>query len=75
MAPMAKMDGYRLFRKDRHGRLGRSVALSTSAQMECMELHLGMDEEVTRSSGLNGWVKIKWRTGRGDNIEGLLCVV
>ncbi|RMC15830.1 hypothetical protein DUI87_08034 [Hirundo rustica rustica] len=42
--------------------------------MECMELHLGMDEELTESSELNGCVKIKWRTLTGDNIEDLPCV-
>jgi len=32
------MEGYRLFRKDRQERQGRSVALYVSDQLECMEL-------------------------------------
>ncbi|GAB0186659.1 hypothetical protein GRJ2_001131200 [Grus japonensis] len=43
------MEGYRLFRKDRQGRQGGDVALYVNDQLECMELHLGMDEEPTKS--------------------------
>jgi len=43
------MGGYRLFRKDRQGRRGGGVDLYAKDQLECMELHLGMDEEPTES--------------------------
>ncbi|GAB0183292.1 hypothetical protein GRJ2_000794500 [Grus japonensis] len=38
-----------------------------SGLLECMELHLGMDEEPTESL----WVRIKGRAGTGDTIEGV----
>ncbi|GAB0182398.1 hypothetical protein GRJ2_000705100 [Grus japonensis] len=41
------MEGYRLFRKDRQGRQGGGIALYVNDQLECMELHLGMEEEPT----------------------------
>ncbi|GAB0193035.1 hypothetical protein GRJ2_001768800 [Grus japonensis] len=53
------MEGYRLFRKDRQGRQGGGVALYVNDQLQCMELHLGMNEEPTESL----WVRIKGRTG------------
>ncbi|GAB0179239.1 hypothetical protein GRJ2_000389200 [Grus japonensis] len=56
------MEGYRLFRKDRQGRRGGGIALYVSDQLECMELHLEMDEEPTESL----WVRIKGRAGAGD---------
>ncbi|GAB0209831.1 hypothetical protein GRJ2_003448800 [Grus japonensis] len=43
------MEGYRLFRKDRQGRQGGGGAHYVNDQLECMELHLGMDEEPTES--------------------------
>ncbi|GAB0175990.1 hypothetical protein GRJ2_000064200 [Grus japonensis] len=52
-----EMEGYRLFRKDRQGRRGAGVTLCISDQLECMELHLGIDEELTESL----WVRIKGR--------------
>ncbi|GAB0200352.1 hypothetical protein GRJ2_002500600 [Grus japonensis] len=61
------MEGYRLFRKDRQGRRGGGVALYINDQLECMELHLGMDEEPTESL----WVRIKGRAGAGDIIAGV----
>jgi len=61
------MEGYRLFRKDRHGRQGGDVALYVSDQLECMELHLWMDEELTE----NLRVRIKGRAGTGDIIVGV----
>ncbi|GAB0209359.1 hypothetical protein GRJ2_003401600 [Grus japonensis] len=61
------MEGYRLFRKDRQGRRGGGVALYVNDQLECMELHLGMDEEPTKSL----WVRIKGRAGAGDIIVGV----
>ncbi|GAB0209421.1 hypothetical protein GRJ2_003407800 [Grus japonensis] len=61
------MEGYRLFRKDRQGRQGGGVALYINDQLECMELHLGMGEETTKSL----WVRIKGRAGAGDIIAGV----
>ncbi|GAB0203506.1 interleukin-6 receptor subunit beta [Grus japonensis] len=61
------MEGYRVFRKDRQGRRGGSVALYHNDQLECMELHLGMDEKLTKSL----WVRIKGSTGTGDIIAGI----
>jgi len=61
------MGGYRLFRKDRQGRRGGSVALYVKDQLECMELRLGLDEEPMESL----WVKIKGRTGLGDITVGV----
>ncbi|GAB0210369.1 hypothetical protein GRJ2_003502700 [Grus japonensis] len=61
------MEGYRLFRKDRQGRRGGGVTLYVNDQLECMELHLGMEEELTESL----WVRIKGSTGAGDIIVGV----
>ena len=61
------MEGYRLFRKDRQGRRGEGVSLYVSDPLECMELHLGMDEELTESLR----VRIKGRAGTGDIIVGV----
>ncbi|GAB0193880.1 mitochondrial enolase superfamily member 1 [Grus japonensis] len=61
------MEGYRLFRKDRQGRRGGGIALYINDQLECMELHLGMDEELTKSL----WVRIKGRAGAGAIIAGV----
>ncbi|GAB0199646.1 hypothetical protein GRJ2_002430000 [Grus japonensis] len=61
------MEGYRFFRKDRQGRRGGGVALYVNDQLECMELHLGMEEEPTKSL----WVRIKGRAGAGDIIVGV----
>ncbi|GAB0205871.1 hypothetical protein GRJ2_003052700 [Grus japonensis] len=62
-----EMEGYRLFRKDRQGRGGGGVTLYINDQLECMELHLGVDEEPTESL----WVRIKGRTGAGQIIAGV----
>lgn len=43
-----------LFRKDRQVRQGGGIALCVTDQLECMELHLGMDEELTESL----WVRL-----------------
>ncbi|GAB0206950.1 hypothetical protein GRJ2_003160600 [Grus japonensis] len=61
------MEGCRLFRKDRQGRRGGGIALYVNDQLECMELHLGMEEEPTKSL----WVRIKGRAGAGDIIVGV----
>ncbi|PKU27748.1 dtw domain-containing protein 2 [Limosa lapponica baueri] len=56
------MEGHRLFRKDRQGRRGGSVALYVNGQLECMEICLGMIEEPTESL----WVRIKGRARTVD---------
>ncbi|GAB0196246.1 hypothetical protein GRJ2_002089900 [Grus japonensis] len=61
------MEGYRLFRKARQGRRGRGVTLYINDQLECMELHMGMDEEPTKSL----WVRIKGSTGAGNITTGV----
>ena len=61
------MEGYRLFRKNRQGRQGGGIALYVSEQLECMELYLGMDEELKESL----WVRITGRAGTGDIIVGV----
>ncbi|GAB0186968.1 mitochondrial enolase superfamily member 1 [Grus japonensis] len=55
------MEGYR------QGRQGGGIALYVNDQLECMELHLGMDEEPTKSL----WVRIKGRAGAGNIIAGI----
>ncbi|GAB0181485.1 hypothetical protein GRJ2_000613800 [Grus japonensis] len=61
------MEGHRLFRKDRQGREAEGVTLYVNDQLVCMELLLGMDEELTESL----WVRIKGRAGTGDIIVGV----
>ncbi|GAB0208733.1 hypothetical protein GRJ2_003339000 [Grus japonensis] len=61
------MEGYRHFRKDRQGRQGEDVSFYVNDQLEGMELHLGMDEELTKSL----WVRIKGRAGTGDITVGV----
>ncbi|KAK4830740.1 hypothetical protein QYF61_013190 [Mycteria americana] len=53
------MERYRLFKKDRQGRQGGDVALYVNDQLECMELHQGMDKEPTKML----WVRIEGRAG------------
>ena len=55
--------GYRLFRKDRQGRRGRGVTLYVNDQLECTEVCLGMDEELT--------FRIKGRAGTVDIVVGI----
>lgn len=50
MASVGK-EGYRLFRKDRQGKAGGSVTPYVSGLLQCMEFHLGMDEEPFESRG------------------------
>jgi len=61
------IDGYKLFRKDRQGRRVGCAALYISDQLECVELHLGGDEERTESL----WVRIKGQAGDGDIVVGV----
>lgn len=39
------MDGYVSFRKDRSGKQGGGVALYVREQLECIELHLEVNDE------------------------------
>jgi len=61
------MEGYRHFTKNKQGRQGGGVALYVNDQLECMELHLGKDEELTKSL----WVKLKGRVGTSNIIVGV----
>ncbi|PKK26128.1 DTW domain containing 2 [Columba livia] len=58
------MEGHRLFREGRQGRRGGSVTFYVNDYLECMELCLGMDEELTKSLQVR-------RTGTGDIIVGV----
>ncbi|KAK4832456.1 hypothetical protein QYF61_023503 [Mycteria americana] len=61
------MEGYRLFRKDMSERQGGGIALYVREQLECMELCLGMADELTESL----WVRIKEQTSMGDTVMGI----
>ncbi|PKU40140.1 hypothetical protein llap_9563 [Limosa lapponica baueri] len=56
------MESDRLFRKDRLGVWGGGVALYVNDQLKCVELYLGMDEDLKESL----WVRIKGSAGAGD---------
>ena len=43
------------------------ITLYVNDQLECMELRLGMDEELTKSL----WLRIKGRAASGDIIVGV----
>lgn len=60
---MVGMEGYRLFRKGRQGRQEGVSTFYVNDQLECMELHLVMDEEKI-------WVRIKGKARAGDIIVG-----
>ena len=45
----------------------RGVALHVNDQLECMELCLGMDEELTVSL----WIRIKGKARTGDTTVGV----
>ena len=61
------MDGYRLLRKGRLGRRGGGVALWPRVQLECTELHLGMNSDSAESL----WVRISRQTNTGSIVEGV----
>jgi len=61
------MEGYRLLRKNRQARREEAVALYVGYQLECMQHHVGMEEEPNE----NFWVRIKGRAGTGDIIVGI----
>lgn len=56
------MKEFRYFRKDKQGRQGRAVTIYVNVQLECMELCLGLHEEL--AEGL--WVRMKG--GQDSNI-------
>jgi len=64
------MGVYRLFRKDRQGRRGGGAAVCVKNQLECMELHLGL-ESLWVKPRENLWVKIKGRAGTGNITVGV----
>ena len=49
------------------GRRRGSVVLYIKNQLESMELHLGIDEELTESL----WVRVKGKAGKGDIVVGV----
>ncbi|GAB0181349.1 hypothetical protein GRJ2_000600200 [Grus japonensis] len=61
------MEGYRLFMMDKQGTQGGGITFCINDQLECMELCLEIDEELTESL----WVRIKGSTGTGDIIVGV----
>jgi len=58
------MEGYRLFMKNMEGRQGGGVTLCVNDRLECMEVCLRMDSELTKTL----WVWIKGRAGIGNII-------
>lgn len=58
------MEGYKLFRKDRKRRQERGVVLYVREQLECMELCVGIEEELME----NLCVRIKERTDKEEHI-------
>jgi len=60
------IDAYKLLRKDKQGRRG-SVALYIKDHLEFMELHLGIDKELSESL----WVSVKGMAGEGDIVVGV----
>jgi len=58
---------YRLFRKDRQGRQGGNVTLHVNDQLECTELCLVLDEQLTE----NLQVRTNGRAGTYDMIVGV----
>jgi len=56
------MEGYRLLRKDGQGRGGGAVTLYVTEQLECTDLCLGVDGELTKSL----WVRTQGSAGTGD---------
>ena len=61
------MDRFKLFRKDRQWKRGGSAALLINNQLESMELHLGIDEELTERL----WVRVKGKAEEGDIVVGV----
>lgn len=61
MAPdwNAGMEGYRIFGKGRQRRCGGGASPSVNERLQCMDLCLGMGEELTETFG----VRIKGRVG------------
>ena len=58
----ADADGYVLLRKDRPARQGGGVALYVREQLECIKLHLGVNDDGVESL----WVRIKGQANMGD---------
>ena len=56
------MEGYVLFRKERLGKGSGGVALYVREQLECIKLHLGVNDDGVE----NLWVGIKGQANMGD---------
>lgn len=61
------MEGYRVYRKDRHGSQEEDVTLFVSDCLECREICHGTEEELTERL----WVRRKGRAGTGHVILGV----
>ncbi|GAB0209703.1 hypothetical protein GRJ2_003436000 [Grus japonensis] len=58
----AKMDGYKLFRRDRQGRRGGGVALYVKECFDCLELNDGDDKVECL------WVTIRGKAKKADMV-------
>ncbi|PKU31484.1 adaptin ear-binding coat-associated protein 1 [Limosa lapponica baueri] len=61
----AAIDGYQLFRRDRHGRRGGGVALYVRDRFDCLELN-NVNDSVEHL-----WVRIKGKASKADTIVGV----
>jgi len=61
------IDGYRLFRRDRWGKRGASVALYTKKSIQCEELSLKNGHKQVESL----WVRIRDRGNKGNLVVGV----
>ena len=61
----AEMDGYQLFKRDRHGRKGSGVSLYVKIECECMEFN-DSDDRVESL-----WVRTKVKGNKTDIIVGV----
>lgn len=62
MTGMVEWKEYSFFRKHSEDRWGEGVAVCVNDQLECIELHLEMDEELTE----NFWISINGRARIAD---------
>lgn len=59
------MDGYTVFRRDRHGRRGSGVGLYVRECFNCVELNDGIDRVGC------SWVTIRGKTNKADIMVGV----
>lgn len=67
MKDTLRKDTLQLLRKDRQRRQGGGIDLYVHYQLECLELCLGIDEELTE----NLWIQVKGRTCLVEIIVGV----